>query len=71
VGREVVTAVSSGAEQVTPGPGGQVPTEELVRRRGAKPIDDPHSMAYGAFASDEELDEFLAFIREQRNADLT
>lgn len=63
--------MSSGAEQVTPGPRGQVPTEELVRRRGAKPIDDPRSMAYGAFSSDEELDEFLVFIREQRNADLT
>ena len=71
MGREVVTAVSSGAEQVAPGPRGQVPTEELVRRRGAKPIDDPHSMAYGAFSSDEELDEFLIYIREQRNADLT
>jgi hypothetical protein len=54
-----------------PGRRGQVPTEELVRRKGAKPIDDPHSMAYGAFTSDEELDEFLVFIREQRNADLT
>jgi len=71
VRREVVTAVSTGAEHPVPGRRGQVPTEELVRRKGAQPIDDPHSMAYGAFSSDEELDEFLVFIREQRNADLT
>ena len=46
-------------------------TDELARRKGVKPIDDPRSMAYDAFASDEELDEFLVFIRDQRNADLT
>jgi hypothetical protein len=70
VGREVVIAVSSEAEAV-PGRRGQVSMDELARRKGVRPIDDPRSMAYGAFASDEELDEFLAFVREQRNADLT
>jgi hypothetical protein len=44
--------------------------DELARRKGVQPIDDPASMAYGAFASDEELDEFLAFVREARHADL-
>lgn len=41
------------------------------RDKGVEPIDDPRSMAYGAFSSDEELEEFLVFFREQRNADLT
>lgn len=36
-------------------------TDELARRKGVKPIDDPRSMAYDAFASDEELDEFVVF----------
>jgi hypothetical protein len=67
----VVIAVSSEAEQAVPGRRGQVSMDELARRKGVRPIDDPRSMAYGAFASDEELDEFVAFIREQRNADLT
>lgn len=71
MGREVVIAVSSETEQTVPGRRGQVSMDELARGKGVRPIDDPRSMAYGAFASDEELDEFLAFIREQRNADLT
>lgn len=69
MGREVVIAVSSEAE-AAPGRRGQVSMDELARQKGVRPIDDPRSMAYGAFASDEELDEFLAFVREQRNADL-
>jgi hypothetical protein len=71
VAREAVIAMSSGAQEAVPGRRGQVSMDELARRKGVQPIDDPHSMAYGAFSSDEELDDFLAFNREQRNADLT
>jgi len=69
--REAVIAVTDGAEHARPPRRGQVSMDELARRKGVQPIEDPRPMAYGAFASDEELDEFLIFIREQRNADLT
>jgi len=66
----VVIAVSTGAEQGAPGRREPIPTEELVRRRGARPIENPHDMARDVFESDEELDEFLAFIAAARRADL-
>jgi len=44
--------------------------DELARRKGVRPDEDPPDMAFGAFTSDEELDEFQAFIREARRADL-
>jgi hypothetical protein len=70
VGREVVTGVTDGAEHAPAMRRGQVSMDELARRKGVRPIDDPASMAYGAFTSDEELDEFLAFVRAARDADL-
>ena len=66
---EVVSAVFSGTEQVSPGRRSRVSNDELVRRRGARPIDNPSDMARDVFASDEELEEFLAFVRESRHAD--
>ena len=66
---EVVSAVSSGTEQIRPGRRHPVSNDEPVRRRGARPIDNPSDMARDVFASDEELDEFLAFVRESRHAD--
>jgi hypothetical protein len=44
--------------------------DELARRKGVRPVEDPHDMARDVFASDEELDEFLAFIAEAHRADL-
>jgi hypothetical protein len=47
--------------------------EELVRAKGAKPIESAEDLErYTAnlFESDKELEEFLAFVRETRNADL-
>ena len=70
VAGEVVSAVSSGTEQVRPGRRSRVSNDELVRRRGARPIDHPSDMARDVFASDEELDEFLAFVRESRHANM-
>ena len=47
--------------------------EELVRAKGVKPIrsiEDLQAYSADLFESDEEVEEFLAFVREQRNADL-
>ena len=66
---EVVSAVSTGTEQAWPGRRSPLSNDELVRRRGARPIDNPADMARDVFSSDEELDEFLAFVHEIRHAD--
>ncbi|MGH3407476.1 MAG: hypothetical protein ACRDRJ_34000 [Streptosporangiaceae bacterium] len=47
------------------------PLEELIRQTpGAHPIHSIDELRSDAFESDEELDEFLAFIAESRRADL-
>ena len=66
---EVVSAVTTRTDQTRPGRREPVSTEELVRLRGARPIDNPADMARDVFSSDEELDEFLAFVDEIRHAD--
>lgn len=63
---------STNAEHV-PGPGssGLVPLEELIRQTpGAHPITSIDELRSDAFETDEELDEFLAFVAETRHADL-
>jgi hypothetical protein len=46
-----------------------VPTEELLRRQGIRPIESVDELACpDLFESDEELDEFIAFVRASRNA---
>jgi hypothetical protein len=48
--------------------------DDLVRAKGAKPIrsvEDVQSYAIELFESDEEVEEFLAFVREFRKADLS
>lgn len=45
--------------------------EDQIRRRGIKPIESVDDMARDdVFESDEELDEFLAFVRAERQANL-
>ena len=47
--------------------------EELARAKGMKPIEsveDLQSYAVPLFESDEEVEEFLALVRDVRNADL-
>jgi len=47
------------------------PLDELIRQTpGAHPIQSIDELRSGAFETDEELDEFLAFIAESRRADL-
>jgi hypothetical protein len=49
----------------------EVPTEELARRQGVKPVESVESMARPElFESDEELDEFLADLYAARHTGL-
>jgi hypothetical protein len=48
-----------------------VPVEELLRRQGIRPIESVDELACpGLFESDEELDEFIAFIHTSRQTGL-
>lgn len=42
--------------------------EELAERKGVRPVKSLDDMACDVFASDEELDEFVAFVRAERQA---
>lgn len=45
--------------------------EEQARRRGVKPVQSVVDMTcFDAFESDEEVDEFIAFVYAQRRASL-
>lgn len=49
----------------------EVSWRELARRKGVKPVMSLSDMARpDLFESDEELDDFLAFVAAQRRADL-
>jgi hypothetical protein len=66
--------MSSSAEHEHSRPAGSedlIPLDELVRRTpGAHPISSVDELRSDAFETDEELDEFLAFVTESRHADL-
>lgn len=48
-----------------------IPLGELIGRTpGAHPIRSADELACGAFETDEELDEFLAFVTASRHADI-
>jgi hypothetical protein len=48
-----------------------IPLEEQIRRTpGAHPISSVDELRSDAFETDQELDEFLAFVTESRHADL-
>lgn len=63
---------SSNAEHLSePGAAEHVPAEELLRRQGVRPIESVDELACPElFESDDELDEFLTFVRASRHADL-
>lgn len=68
-----VIATSTDAERVPrPSPDTDLaPLEELIRQTpGAHPIGSVDELRTGAFETDEELDEFLAFVTRSRHADL-
>ena len=67
-----VSATSTSAEHPQQ-PDGEdpVPLEELIRQTpAAHPIRSMDELRCDAFETDEELDEFLAFVAESRHADL-
>lgn len=48
-----------------------VPTEELLRRQGIHPIESIEELARpDLFESDDEVDEFIAFVRASRHTGL-
>lgn len=48
-----------------------IPVEELLRRQGIRPIESVDELACpDLFETDDELDEFIAFVRTSRNAEL-
>jgi hypothetical protein len=50
---------------------GQVPLEELARRKGIRPVKSVHDMAQpGVFESDEEVEAFIAHVYASRRANL-
>lgn len=63
---------SSNAEHLPePGTAEHVPVEELLRRQGVRPIGSVDELACpDLFESDDDLDEFIAFVRASRNAEL-
>jgi hypothetical protein len=70
--RGVVVVSSESAEQEPKWrDAGHVPVAELARRQGVAPIESVDDLARPeAFASDEELDEFLADLYASRHAGL-
>jgi hypothetical protein len=68
-----VVATSTDAEHRPPvgGDGDLVPLEQLIRDTpGAHPITSIGELRSDAFETDEELDEFLAFVTDSRHADV-
>lgn len=48
----------------------RVSIEELARRKGVRPVESLDAMARDVFASDDELEEFLALVHADRQAGL-
>ena len=68
---EVIATSTSAEDSQQAGSEDLVPLEELIRQTpGAHPIRSMEELRCDAFETDEELDEFLAFVTESRHADL-
>ena len=68
---EVIATSTSAEHPQQPDGEDLVPLEELIRQTpGAHPIRSMDELRCDAFETDEELDEFLAFVTESRHADL-
>ena len=67
-----VVATSSSAENPRQVPDADlVPLDELIRQTpGAHPIGSVDELRCDAFDTEDELEEFLAFVTESRHADL-
>ncbi len=68
---EVIPVSTSAEHPRYPADSDLTPLEELIRQTpGAHPIRSADELRSDAFETDEELDEFLAFLAEARHADL-
>lgn len=66
-----MVSVTTSAEQfASDGFDDHVPVAELARRQRVKPITSADDLRADVFASDDELDEFLADLYASRQADL-
>jgi hypothetical protein len=69
--RKVIVARTSARHWLHPGDQGLVPLEELIRQTaGARPISSVDDLRCDAFETGGELDEFLTFIANSRQASL-
>jgi len=58
------------AHEPPPAPRPRLSVEELLAFKGTPAISSLDDLAADTFASDDEVDEFLAFTRAERNRDL-
>ena len=62
---------ASNAEFPRPRVHARAALDALARRKGVKPVESVHDLALPeVFESDEELDDFLAHVRAERDANL-
>ena len=68
---EVVATSTSAEQPQRVGSDDLLPLDELIRETpGAHPISSVDELRCDAFETDQELDEFLAFVTDSRHADL-
>ena len=68
----MIAATTNTGHSLHPGDEGLVPLEELIRETAhARPISSVDDLHCDAFETDEELDEFLTFVADSRQASLT
>jgi hypothetical protein len=69
--RKVIAATANTGHWLHPGDQGLVPLEELIgQTAGARPISSVDDLRCDAFETGEELDAFLAFVADSRQANL-
>lgn len=65
-----VAVTTNNAEHAPRPRRGRVSVHELARRKGVRPVESAEDMAQdGVFDTDEELEEFLAYVHAARQAD--
>ena len=70
-GRGEEASVTTNSVDSVPGPRRRRRRESLAeraRREGVRPVESLDDMASDVFASDEEVDEFIEFVRAERQA---
>jgi hypothetical protein len=62
----IMTSKSADGKAPVPGQCPRVSIEELAHGKGVRPVESLDEMARDVFASDDELEEFLAFVHADR-----